>query len=85
MPKLQIEGMNGVAVLLFIVCLLAGLAASQAVHQPWPVFSGALVGLYFLFAIKVGASGRRWRCCAWAATWDCAGRGCSTSSRSSTR
>jgi regulator of protease activity HflC (stomatin/prohibitin superfamily) len=53
MPKLQIEGMNGVAVLLFIVCLLAGLAASQAVHQPWPVYSGVLVGLYFLFAIKV--------------------------------
>ena len=53
MPKLQIEGMNGVAVLLFIVCLLAGLAASQAIHQPWPVFSGALVGLYFLFALKV--------------------------------
>ncbi len=53
MPKLQIEGMNGVAVLLFIVCLLAGLAASQAVHQAWPMFSGALVGLYFLFAIKV--------------------------------
>ena len=53
MPKVQIEGMNGVAVLLFIVCLLAGLAASQAIHQPWPVFSGALVGLYFLFAIKV--------------------------------
>jgi regulator of protease activity HflC (stomatin/prohibitin superfamily) len=53
MPKLQIEGMNGLAVLLFIVCLLAGLAASQAIHQPWPVFSGALVGLYFLFAIKV--------------------------------
>ena len=53
MPKLEIQGMNGVAVLLFIVCLLAGLAGSQAVHQPWPVFSGALVGLYFLFAIKV--------------------------------
>src|SRR5438309_11319830 len=53
MPKLQIQGMNGLAVLLFIVCLLAGLAASQAIHQPWPVFSGALVGFYFLFAIKV--------------------------------
>ena len=53
MAKLQIEGMNGLAVLLFIVCLLAGLAASQAIHQPWPVFSRALVGLYFLFAIKV--------------------------------
>ena len=53
MAKHQIQGMNGVAVLLFIVCLLGGLAASQAVHRPWPVFSGVLVGLYFLFAIKV--------------------------------
>src|SRR6476646_6507551 len=53
MPKLQIEGMNGVAVLLFIVCLLAGLAASQATHQRVYAIAGAMVGLYFLFAIKV--------------------------------
>ena len=53
MVKGQIQGMNGVAILLFIACLLAGLAASQAVHQPWPMFSGVLAGIYFLLAIKV--------------------------------
>lgn len=53
MTKLQIEGMNGVAVLLFAICLLAGAAVWQAIHQPWPVFSGFLAGLYFLFAIKI--------------------------------
>ena len=53
MPKNQIQGMNGVALLLFVVCVLAGLAGSQAIHQPWPVFSGVFAGLYFLFAIKV--------------------------------
>jgi regulator of protease activity HflC (stomatin/prohibitin superfamily) len=53
MPKVQVQGMNGVAVLLFVVCALAGLAVSKAIHQLWPVFSGLLVGLYFLFAIKV--------------------------------
>lgn len=53
MPKLQVHGMNGVAVLVFVVCVLAGIAGSQAIHQPWPIFSGVLVGLYFLFAIKI--------------------------------
>ncbi len=53
MRKIQVQGMNGVAVLLFVVCVLAGVAVSQAIHQDWPSISGALVGLYFLFAIKV--------------------------------
>src|ERR671927_309258 len=53
MPKYQIQGINGVALLLFVVCVLAGLAASQAMHQPWPTVSGILVGSYFLLAIKV--------------------------------
>jgi len=53
MPKYQIQGINGVALLLFVVCVLAGLAASQAMHQQWPTASGILVGLYFLFAIKI--------------------------------
>jgi uncharacterized membrane protein YqiK len=53
MPKYQIQGINGVAILLFIICVLAGIAGSQAIHQPWPVYSGVLVGLYFLFAIKI--------------------------------
>jgi regulator of protease activity HflC (stomatin/prohibitin superfamily) len=53
MPKVQVQGINGVAVLLFVLCALAGLAVSELIHQPWPVVSGILVGLYFLFAIKV--------------------------------
>jgi regulator of protease activity HflC (stomatin/prohibitin superfamily) len=53
MPKIQIVGINGVALLLFVVCVLAGIAAAQATHQEWPLFSGLLVGFYFLFAIKI--------------------------------
>jgi regulator of protease activity HflC (stomatin/prohibitin superfamily) len=53
MPKIQIVGINGVALLLFVVCVLAGIATAQATHQQWPLFSGLLVGFYFLFAIKV--------------------------------
>ena len=53
MPKYQIQGINGVALLLFVVCVLAGVAASQAMQQQWPTVSGTLVGLYFLFAIKI--------------------------------
>jgi regulator of protease activity HflC (stomatin/prohibitin superfamily) len=53
MPKIRIQEMNGVALLLFTVCVLAGLAISQETRQPAYAISGALVGLYFLFAIKV--------------------------------
>ena len=53
MAKIHMQEISGVAVLLFIVCLLAGIAASQPMHQPWPAISGALVGAYFLFAIKI--------------------------------
>jgi regulator of protease activity HflC (stomatin/prohibitin superfamily) len=44
---------NSVALLVFVVCLLVGLSVSRAMHQTWPTLSGVLVGLYFLFAIKV--------------------------------
>jgi regulator of protease activity HflC (stomatin/prohibitin superfamily) len=53
MSKIQVQGMNGVALLLFVVCVLAGIAAAQPTHQEWPLFSGLLVGFYFLFAIKI--------------------------------
>jgi regulator of protease activity HflC (stomatin/prohibitin superfamily) len=45
--------LNSVALLIFLVCLLAGIAAMLAIHQPWPAIAGGLVGLYFLFAIKI--------------------------------
>jgi regulator of protease activity HflC (stomatin/prohibitin superfamily) len=44
---------NSVALLIFLVCLLAGIASALAIRQPWPAILGALVGLYFLFAIKI--------------------------------
>ena len=54
MPKIRINNeVNGVALLLFVVCTLAGVAVARAVHQQWPTVIGILVGLYFLFAIKI--------------------------------
>ncbi len=52
-PRFRGYEPSGVALLVFAVCLLAGVAATLAIHQPWPAISGALVGIYFLFAIKV--------------------------------
>jgi len=53
MARIRVQELNGVAVLLFVVCLLSGVAAAQVMHQPAAVIVGALMGLYFLFAIKV--------------------------------
>ena len=53
MPKIRVQEVNGVALLLFAICFLSGLAAAQATHQRWPAISGVLVGLYLLFAIKI--------------------------------
>ena len=53
MSKIRIHELNGVALLLFIVCLLAGIAIAQATHQEAYAIAGTLVGLYFLFAIKI--------------------------------
>lgn len=53
MPKLRIQEINGVAILLFTVCVLAGVAITQATKQDAYAITGILVGLYFLFAIKI--------------------------------
>ena len=53
MARIRVQEVNGVALLVFAICVLAGLAAAQVIHQQWPAISGALVGLYFLLAIKV--------------------------------
>jgi regulator of protease activity HflC (stomatin/prohibitin superfamily) len=53
MAKIQLNEVNGVARLVFAISLVIGLAVSQAVHNPAPGIVGAVVGLYFLFAIKV--------------------------------
>ena len=53
MARIRINEVNGVALLLFFVCALAGGAIAQPMHQQWPVIAGIVVGLYFLFAIKI--------------------------------
>lgn len=53
MPKIRIHEINGVALLLFTVCVLAGVAIMQATKQDAYAIAGILVGLYFLFAIKI--------------------------------
>jgi len=53
MRKIQLNELNGVAILLFVVSLLTGLAVAQHLHYPPAAVIGALIGLYFLFAIKI--------------------------------
>lgn len=44
---------NSVAVVIFIVCLLAGAIPTVWTNQPSYVITGILIGTYFLYAIKV--------------------------------
>jgi len=53
MTKIRTNEISGIALLLFVISIVIGIAVSQAVHHPAPAIFGALVGLYFLFAIKV--------------------------------
>ena len=53
MTRIQLNEFNGVALSLFVISLVIGVAVTQAVHHPAPAILGALVGLYLLFAIKV--------------------------------
>src|SRR6201998_2191270 len=53
MARIRINEISGIARLLFAISIVIGIAISQAMHHPAPAIIGALVGLYFLFAIKV--------------------------------
>jgi regulator of protease activity HflC (stomatin/prohibitin superfamily) len=53
MPKTRFSEINGVALLLFTVSLLAGIAVAQLTRQQAYCVAGFVVGLYFLFAIKI--------------------------------
>jgi len=51
--KIDFTQMNGVAVTAFVVCLGIGALLGAAIRQPAPIITGAALGLYLLFAIKV--------------------------------
>ncbi len=53
MRKIEMSSVSGVAAALFVICVLAGAAGSRVTHSDWPMLAGVVVGLYFLFAIKV--------------------------------
>jgi uncharacterized membrane protein YqiK len=53
MAKIRANEFNGVALLLFAICLVIGVAITRAINHPAPAVVGVLVGLYFLFAIKI--------------------------------
>jgi len=53
MARIRINDVSGIARLLFAVSLAIGLAITAAIHNPAPAIIGAMIGLYFLFAIKV--------------------------------
>ena len=53
MANIRKNEVSGIALLLFVISIAIGIAVSQAVHHAAPAIIGALVGVYFLFAIKV--------------------------------
>ena len=54
---MEITQVNRVGVLMLVIGIAAGAAATAALEKPWPLVAGALAGLYFLFAVKVA---RQW-------------------------
>ena len=49
----QFKQFNQVALAVFLVCLLGGLAVARFTNSPIAWLAGALLGIYFLFAIKI--------------------------------
>jgi regulator of protease activity HflC (stomatin/prohibitin superfamily) len=48
-----LPGLSEVGVFLFVVCMSAGIAAIAATKNPLYLAAGILIGIYFLFAIRV--------------------------------
>jgi regulator of protease activity HflC (stomatin/prohibitin superfamily) len=51
--QLRLEYVNPVSLGVFVICFVAGTSLTAAVNHPAPMIIGALLGMYFLFAIKV--------------------------------
>lgn len=52
-PRIEFAHVNRVAVTAFVICTAAGAVTTALINNPAPLIAGALVGVYFLFAIKV--------------------------------
>ena len=53
MTKIEIGQISGVGRSLFVICILAGAIVTAAIHHPAGIITGAVVGLYLMFSLKV--------------------------------
>src|ERR1700679_3041310 len=53
MTKIEIGQISGIGKLLFVICLLAGAVVTAATKYPAGIITGAALGIYLMFAIKV--------------------------------
>jgi len=53
MTKIEIGQISGIGKSLFVICLLAGAVVTVTIHHPAGIIAGAVLGIYFMFAIKV--------------------------------
>ena len=53
MTRIEIGQISGIGKSLFVICLLAGMAITAATRHPAGIVGGAVLGIYFMFAIKV--------------------------------
>src|SRR5258708_35100489 len=53
MTKIEIGQISGIGRSLFVICLLAGAIVTAATKHPAGIITGALLGIYLMFAIKV--------------------------------
>jgi len=53
MARIRKQDVNGVALMVFAICLISGITVFKLTGHPAYAISGMLVGFYFLFAIKI--------------------------------
>jgi regulator of protease activity HflC (stomatin/prohibitin superfamily) len=53
MTKIEIGQISGIGRSLFVICLLAGAVITAATRHPAGIITGAALGLYLMFALKV--------------------------------
>jgi regulator of protease activity HflC (stomatin/prohibitin superfamily) len=51
----NIQKVSSVGITVFVACAIAGGIGTAILARPYPIVAGMLVGVYFLFAIKVAA------------------------------
>ncbi len=51
--RIAAPSFNGVAIVAFLACIVAGVIGAVLIHQRASAIAGALIGIYLLYAIKV--------------------------------